>query len=111
METDDEEGGTTSAGQQNTDDNTTANENREDAGANQNAELFPPSSNTSANSIEESPQAPYNTDANGSGKALEGTTPRENTPNENPNQISTGKHSALKPEIDPADNLLILTKL
>ena len=104
METDDEEGGTTSAGQQNTDDNTTANENREDAGANQNAELFPPSSNTSANSIEESPQAPYNTDANGSGKVLEGTAANENT-----NQIE--KQLALKPEIDPDDNLLIVTKL
>jgi len=104
METDDEEGGTTSAGQQNMDDNTTANENREDAGANRNAELFPPSSNTSANSIEESPQAPFNTDANGSDKVLEGTAANENT-----NQI--GKQLALKPEIDPDDNLLIVTKL
>ena len=106
MESDDEEGGTTSAGQQNKDDNTTAHENREDEGANQNAEVSPASSNTSANISEESAHAPHDTGANGSGKALEGTTA-----NENPNQISTGKHLALKPEIDPADNLLIVAKL
>ena len=102
MEADEGERGTTSVGQQNTDDGKTAKVNREDSGANQNAEVSPASSNTSANRSEESAHAPHDTGANGRDKVLDGTAA-----NENPIQISTEKHFALKPGIDPADNLSV----
>jgi len=77
METDEGERGTPSAGQQNTSDGTTTNENSEDTEANQDAELSPASRNTPANCREESAHAPYNTDANGSGKVVEDTAANE----------------------------------